>query len=109
MSEFNLANLARSVSTIPNTPDPSPRLTTGTVARALRVSPEGVRYFVRVGQLPCERTVEGRRLFQVHDVQRLAGQRALAVVTPPLPTPRARTEPRQLRLRLFRPAGRKVT
>ncbi len=108
MPDFNLANLARSIRTVQDTPA-APRLTTGTAARALRVSREGVRYFVRAGQLPCEQTQSGLRLFQADDVRRLAEARARATLEP-APTIRPpRTEPRQLRLRLFRAAGRKVT
>ena len=53
----------------PVAPDPGHKpLTTGTAARALRVSTETVRGFVRHGQLSCERTQSGVRLFQSEDV-----------------------------------------
>jgi hypothetical protein len=86
--------------------------TTTGAARALRVSAEAVRGFVREGHLPCQRTPSGVRLFHPHDVLRLVDQRARDALRPTKKPPLARGgDPRQLRLRLFRDAStrRKVT
>ena len=50
-------------------------LTTGAVARALDVTTNGVRWFVRTRQLKCERTLSGQRLFLLTDVKRLHDKR----------------------------------
>lgn len=46
-------------------------LTTYDAARVLDLTPEGVRYLVRQGQLPARKTINGRRLFRKHDVLEL--------------------------------------
>ena len=50
-------------------------LTTGDVARALDVTMNGVRWLVRTRQLACEWTRNGRRLFALREVRRLAEAR----------------------------------
>lgn len=51
------------------------RFMTGDVARALRVTDEGVRYLVRDGQLSCEWTPARYRLFRETEVLTLAAKR----------------------------------
>jgi DNA-binding transcriptional MerR regulator len=53
-------------------------LTTGTVARMLERTREGVRYLVRTGQLSCEWTESGTRLFRKAAVTKLAARRTEA-------------------------------
>ena len=53
-------------------------LTTSDVARALDVTANGVRWLVRTRQLACEWTRNGRRLFSLRDVRRLAEKRLTA-------------------------------
>jgi MerR HTH family regulatory protein len=75
------------------------RLTTGDVARALQVTAEGVRYFVRDGQLACERTPSKLRLFREQDVLRFEAKRTQARIAGKLPPRRKlgpRTKPRQM-------------
>jgi excisionase family DNA binding protein len=50
-------------------------LTTGDVARKLRVSESHVRDLERSGRLPALRTSTGIRLFQASDVEKLAAER----------------------------------
>lgn len=51
-------------------------LTTFDAARLLGVTPNGVRWLERVGVLRCQRTLGGRRLFFMHDVEQLVVVRA---------------------------------
>jgi hypothetical protein len=51
-------------------------LTTGTAARMLERTREGVRYLVRTGQLTCEWTESGTRLFRKGAVRKLCERRA---------------------------------
>lgn len=77
------------------------RITIGAVARALRMTREGVRYLVRADQLRCERTPTKLRLFQVVDVVRLEAQRTQARIAGRLPIRRPlgpRGQPRQMLL-----------
>lgn len=52
-----------------------PILTTGMVGRALEVSPESVRNFVRRGLLRATLTASGVRLFDPADVERFKAER----------------------------------
>lgn len=51
-------------------------LTTGDVARLLGVTPNGVRWLERTGQIRCQRTLGGRRLFHPREVEALVVARA---------------------------------
>jgi len=110
MSVFNVAKSPAEFSAVPNRADEAGLVGIHDAARALHLSVSGVRYLVKEGQLACER-ISRRRVFQPDDVVELAHQRAHAtLVPPPAPsTPKKRGAPRQLRLRLFRTEGRKVT
>lgn len=82
--------------------DQPPKLTTADAARVLRVTAEGVRYFITTAQLPYERTQSGQYLFQQDDVLQLAAQRAQVALSPIRPRMiRARRQPRQLSLLKF--------
>lgn len=63
-------------------------MTTGDAAQMLGLTRNGVRYLVREGQLPCERTAKGWRLFRRRDVRQCGVVRLDA---------RARTRDAQLR------------
>lgn len=52
-------------------------LTTGEVALACGVSPETVRLWERTGKLQARKTARGLRLFDRHEVERLARQREI--------------------------------
>jgi Helix-turn-helix domain len=83
-------------------------LTTADVARRLGLTKNGVRWLVRTGQLACEWTRSGQRLWRYGEVQRCLTERAdararsrrerLAAVR--VRMLKARLEPRQVRLRL---------
>jgi hypothetical protein len=74
-------------------------LTTGAAARVLHVTPQGVRYLIRTGQLPSEQTTTGQFLVRPDDVIQLAETRLHAALGPVHLTRRApRGEPRQLAL-----------
>lgn len=81
-------------------------LTTGDVAKLLQVTREGVRWIVRAGNLRCERTRSGVRLFRRGTVRHLADEREDArllrrseqLVTLRLRMVKADREPRQLAL-----------
>ena len=53
-------------------------LTTGAVARALGVSETRVRQLVEAGEISCERTIAGMRLYRRSDVERILRQRTAA-------------------------------
>lgn len=110
MSSFSVARKSAEFRHETDRPDEPRPVGIHDASRALHLTTEGVRYLVKEGQLACER-ISGRRVFQSHDVAALAQQRAHATLVPPAvpATPRKRGTPRQLRLRLFRTAGRKVT
>lgn len=107
MSSFSVARNPAEFRQLSHRTDET-RLTTGTAARVLQVSPQHVRRFVSSQQLRCERTRSGMRLFQAADVLELADQRARATLNPLPPISRVGGQPRQLRLRLFRTEGRKA-
>ena len=52
-----------------------PPLLTNEAARILGVTPETVRHWERVGRLAAVKTARGVRLFDRHDVERLALER----------------------------------
>jgi DNA-binding transcriptional MerR regulator len=54
---------------------PDVYLTTSSVARRLKVTPDRVRAIERAGQLPCIRTATGVRLFRQADVDILLQRR----------------------------------
>lgn len=87
MAERILAD--RKVRVVP----PDEPLTTTAVARALRMTPEGVRYLVREARLACRRTQAQWRVFQPGDVLTLAEQRTRARLAGKLPR-RGRLGPR---------------
>jgi len=84
-------------------------LTTAGAARRLQLSTEGVRKLVRAGDLVCEWTQSGQRIFHPGEVDRLVVRRGvtrsrrrtelLAAVRPAMVACRA---PRQTRFRLVR-------
>lgn len=110
MSSFSVARTSAEFRSISHRPDEPRPVGIHDASRALHVTTEGVRYLVKEGQLACER-ISGRRVFQSDQVAALAHQRAHATLVPPAvpAAPRKRGAPRQLRLRLFRTEGRKVT
>ena len=72
-------------------PDPPPRrmwLTTADAALLLDVTTRWVRWLARAGELPCEVTQSGQRMFRRGDVERALIQRA---------TVQARSRPQMLR------------
>ena len=56
-------------------------LTTADAARLLTRSVDRVRGYEREGRLPALRTLSGVRLFQLHDVEKLAGELAKSKVS----------------------------
>lgn len=100
---------------VANLPQGQP-LSTGDVARGLMMTPEGVRYLVRDGQIACAVTPAGWRTFRPDDLLRLAERRTKARAIGTLPRRRKlgpRGQPRQLAfnslfrapLQLVRPSG----
>ena len=75
--------------------------TTSAVARALKMTPQGVRYLVDTGELACRRTQGRWRTFRHDDVLRLADRRTRLALAGKLPRRRKlgpRGQPRQLAL-----------
>lgn len=54
----------------------NPAMSTGDVARVLAITRNGVRWLERTGVLRCERTLGGRRVFRLRDVEQLVVARA---------------------------------
>jgi len=76
MHQKKLAQLDRAVRPVP---DQVVRwYSTHDAARALHITPDGVRRLCDKGQLRCERTRSGARLILAHEVLDLAGRRAKA-------------------------------
>jgi hypothetical protein len=93
-------------------------LTTADVARALHLTPDGVRWLANERRLAYERTPGGQRVFREHDVECLVLERArarlrgVAVLKPRRPP--VDGEARQMSLfgaplRLVRPRGPRGT
>lgn len=78
MSEFRVTNSSAAVRQGPDRTAEARWFTTWDVARALHVTPEGVRHLVRAGKLRCEWTPKRRRLFLAFEVLALVEKRARA-------------------------------
>jgi excisionase family DNA binding protein len=61
--------------------DPDQLLSTGDVAKLLKISPDGVRYLERRGKLRAQYLRSGQRLFRLEDVEQFA--RARSELEPP--------------------------
>jgi excisionase family DNA binding protein len=104
----------QSLASVPRVSPAYQLMTTAGVARRLQITPDGVRYLARTGQLPFERTEGPLRVFRRSEVERVEKARAesrgqsratrLAAVRPRML--QANLKPRQTRLRLVRAGGR---
>lgn len=64
-------------STMRRARDREPLLTSGAVAKILKITPNGVRYLEHCGKLPARFTNLGQRIFRRSDVERLARARGV--------------------------------
>lgn len=78
MSRFNVAKKSAEFCAVPHTPElpQRPWLTTLDVARVLGVTTRWVRWLARAGELACEVTESGQRIFRRDAVRRVLIQRA---------------------------------